>query len=197
MKEHREKFLEIKKYVCKRCSFKFSSNIKLHQHVHDYYRKKFKSTFFEVFTTNEVFALTFTFKKFVSFLFNQVVLFSKQFFISSFTSFSTLFIILFTFIEFILFVTSFATFFAILKKSIFWAKMTSKIIISSKFSRLSFSIHEFFKNVSISLSIFSSTFLSSTRFYITMNDLFVMFFEKFKSINLQHRQKNKFFSYHW
>ena len=133
-----------------------------------------------------------TFKKLVLFLFNQIVSFSKQFFTSSLISFSTFFIILFTFIEFILFATLFATFFATSKKLIFWAKIKSKTIISSKFSRLSLSILEFLKSASISL--FS---LSSTRFYMTINDLFVMFFEKFKLIDLIRRQKNEFFSYHW
>ena len=87
LKKYHEEFFEIKKYVCKRCLFKFFNNIKLHQHVHDYYQKKFKSTFFEVFTISEIFALIFTFDQTISSLFNEFNLFSKSFVISLFTSF--------------------------------------------------------------------------------------------------------------
>ena len=134
------------------------------------------------------------FNKLVSFIFNEIVLFSKQFFISSFTSLfisSKIFVefILFTFIEFILF----ATFFTTLKKQIFWTKIISKSI-SSKFSSLLFSIFEFLRNTSISFFTFLSIALSM-RFYITINNLFVIFNERIKLLNLSHRQKSKFFSY--
>ena len=79
---------------------------------------------------------------------------------------------------------------------IFWAKIILKSIISSKFSRLSRFISKFLKNASI---LFASTSIStlSTKFYMTMNNLFVMFNKKSKSLDLQHCQKNKSFSYHW
>ena len=189
MKKHREIFLEIRKYICKRCLFKFFNNIKLYQHVQNHYQKKFKSTFFEIVTTIETIS---TFNQIVSSLFNEIILFSKSFvissFISLFTSFLTFFIILFNRIKFILFIfiefILFAIFFATSKKQISWAKIISKFI-SSRLSRLS----RFASKIQL-ISISSL----STRFYITMNNLFVIFNEKTKSLNLSHRQKNKFFS---
>ena len=155
-KETRIEKKRAKVFVCKRCFVKFSSNIKLHQHVQNHHQKK-----------------------------SSII----SSFISSLTSFSTFFIILSIFIKSILI----AIFFATSKKSIFWTKITSKSITSSKSSRLSFSIFESLKNASI---IFASTStLTTTRFYMTMNDLFVMFVEKSKSLNLIHRQKNSFFSH--
>ena len=188
MKKYREKFLETRKYACKRCSFKFFNNIKFHQHVQNYHQKKFKLIFFEIFISSEVFALIFTFNQIVSFIFNELALFvafsqmtSKSSLTSSFTSFSTFFIILFTFILFaILFATS--------KKQIFWAKIASKSIISSKFSRLS-------RFASKIQSISTSSL--STKIYLTMNNLFIMFNEKSKSLDLSHRQKSLFFSHYW
>ena len=175
---------KIENYICKRCKSKHENNIKFHEYMRTRHAKKLATKL-----------VLFIFKKLALFVtFSQI--FSKSSiissFISSFISFSTLFIILFTFIEFILFATS--------KKQIFWAKIASKSIISSKFSRLSFSILELFRNASISLFTFSSTFSStsiSTRFYITMNNLFVIFNEKSKSLNLSHRQMNAFSQYHW
>ena len=132
--------------------------------------------------------------KIAKFISNEFTLFAT-FSTLSFISFSTFSIILFIFIEFALF----ATFFAIFKKQIFWVKIISKFI-TSKSSRLSFSILEFLKNVSISLFIFSFIFsqkLISNKTYLTMNNLFVIFVEKSKSLNLSYRQKSKLFSYHW
>ena len=151
----------------------------------NHYQKKLKSTFFEVFTTSEIFALIFIFDQIISFLFNESMS-SQKLFTSSFISFSTLSITLFVSIKFILFIL-FATFFATSKKQIFWAKVISKLI-SSKLSRL-------FRFVSKIAIIFAS--ISSTRFYIIMNDLFVIFNKKSKLLNLSHRQKSLFFSYYW
>ena len=174
-----------KVFVCKRCFVKFSNNIKFYQHVQNYHQKKFKSISFEISTLNEI--VLFIFKKLTLFVtFSQI--FSKSSIISSFISslisLSTFFIILFVFILF-------ATFHATSKKQIFWAKIISKSI-SSKSLRLSFSMFEFLRNVSILLFIFLIT-----RFYITMNDLFVMFVEKSKLLNLSYRQKHTFFQHHW
>ena len=146
--------------------------------MHDHHQKKFVT-------------------KIAKFIFSESTLFAI-FSISSFTSSSTFFITLFIFIEFILFATLFET----SKKLIFWAKMTSKSITSSKSSRLSLSILEFFRNAFrialISSSNIASIFASSsTRFYMTINDLFVMFNEKSKSLNLSHRQKHTFSQHYW
>ena len=118
----------------------------------------------------------------------EFILFLKSFvtslLISSLTLSFTFSIILFTFILFV-------TFHATSKKQIFWTKIVSKFI-SSKLSRLSLSIFKFLRNASISFFTFSTT-----RFYMTMNDLFVMFAKKSKFLNLSYRQKHTFFQYHW
>ena len=194
MKKHREKLLTIRKHACKRCSFKFFNNIKFHQHVQNYHQKKFATKLVKfIFNEFALFASSNTFLQ----------IFSRTLLISSLTSLSTFFIILSIYIEFILFIfiefILFATLFTTSKKQIFWAKIVSKSSISSRFSRLSRFVFEFLKSASISLFT-SSTFLStslSTRFYMTMNDLFAMFVEKSKSLNLSQRQKNAFFQYHW
>ena len=175
-----------KVFACKRCFVKFLNNIKFYQHVQNHHQKKFAIKF-----AKHIF--TFSSNELVLFVFNEIVLFSRQFFISSLISLSTLFIILFTFIESILFATS--------KKQIFWTKIASKSIISSKSSRLSISILEFLKSTSIIFSSISSQISTSTKtylkIYLTMNNLFVMFFEKSKSLNLLYRQKHTFSQHHW
>ena len=186
-----------KVFVCKRWFVKFSNNIKLHQHVQNHHQKKFATKSLKyIFTSfsNEL----------VLFVFNEIVSFSKQFFISSLISLSTFFIILFTFIEFILFIfiefilfifieftlsALSTTLFATSKKRIFWAKIVSKFI-SSKFSRLSLSILEFLRTISSQIS-------TSTKTYLTMNNLFVMFNKKSKSLDLSHCQKHTFSQHYW
>ena len=136
-------------------------------------------------------------QKLVSFIFNELALFvtfSQKFSISSLIS---LFISSKISIVFILFISIesilFATLFTTSKKQIFWAKIVSKAILS-KLSRL---LRFVFKFLSIILlSIFSQISIS-TKTYLTMNNLFVIFVERSKSLNLSHRQKNVNSSYHW
>ena len=66
-------------------------------------------------------------------------------------------------------------------------------LVSSKFSRLFISIARL---SSISSFISPQIFIqkSAKKIYITMNDLFHMFAEKIKSINLSHRQNRFLFS---
>ena len=45
-----------------------------------------------------------------------------------------------------------------------------------------------------SLVLFATSFSTSKKIYLTMNNFFVMFIEKSKSLDLQHRSKNSFFS---
>ena len=173
-----------KVFVCKRCFVKFSNNIKLHQHVQNYHQKKFATKLLKhIFTSSS--------NELVLFVLNEIVLFSKSLVISlltsSFTSFSTSSEI---FIEFTLFAISLAT----SKTQIFWATITSKFA-SSKFSRLSRFVLKFLENASIIFALILT--LISTRFYMTINDLFVIFNKKSKSLDLSHRQKSKFSSYHW
>ena len=68
-------------------------------------------------------------------------------------------------------------------------------MILSKLSRLSRFAFKLLKNISISSFTFLSTFLLLIKFYMTMNDLFVMFVEKSKSLNLSLYQKNSYFLY--
>ena len=44
---------------------------------------------------------------------------------------------------------------------------------------------------------FATFFSTLNKIYLTMNNLFVMFIEKFKSLDLQYRSKNSFFSSRW
>ena len=110
--------------------------------------------------------------------FNELVLFENKL-----VAIQTLFISSTSSIESILF----AILFAISRKQIFWVQIASKFA-SSKLSRLLRFISKF---LSISLLI------STTKTYLTMNNLFVMFVEKSKLIDLLHRQKILFFSKNW
>ena len=118
----------LKVFVCKRCFVKYFNNIKLHDHIRNYYTKKSKVALFTSFIS---------FTSLVVFTLFVVFNISSQ---MSFILFSTLFTILFA--------LSFAIFFSILKK-----------------------------------------------LYLTMNNLFVMFVERFKSLDLLYRSRNSFFSY--
>ena len=59
----------------------------------------------------------------------------------------------------------------------------------------------FFVAFNMSSQIFSISFAisfsTSKKIYLRMNDFFVMFTKRFKSIDLLHRSKNSFFSYNW
>ena len=208
----------LKTFACKRCFVKFSSNIKFHEHIRDHHAKKSKFVVsnFTSFTFSESIIFLFDSSKFASkILFisstsSQSIFFSidnlkfalqsKILFISFFSSFQS---IIFS-LNFILLISIFSSFF------------TSKRVISSKFSLFSNSASKFVSNrlkiVSIVFSItffyifrksvsMRSTFLfksifktSSQKFYLTIDDLFRMFVEKSKSINLQQHQNHQFFS---
>ena len=157
----------LKVFACKRCFVKFFSNIKLHQHVHDHHQKKSTTS------------LAMKFAKFISMFISsssELVSFaisSKLVAIQNSSTSST------SSIESTLFATS--------KTQIFWAAIASKFV-SSKLSRLSRFVSKF-------LFLFSST--STIKTYLTIDDLFVMFVEKFMSIDLIHCQKNLFSSKDW
>ena len=121
-KKTRLKKKRLKVFVCKRCFVKFSSNIKLHEHIRNHHAKKFKIA---LFTSFNISLALYTF--FVAFNMS-----SQMSFTSSLTSFAL-----------------FATFFSISKK-----------------------------------------------IYLTMNNFFVIFIEKLKSLDLIRHQKNKFSLYH-
>ena len=175
MKKYREKLLTIRKYACKRCSSKFFNNIKLHQHMQNYHQKKFVTKLAKSIFNELVLSIA-------SNTFSQ--LFSKSFIISSFILSSTFFIIY----------NVICNISRNIKETNILSKIISKFILS-KSSRLSFSMFEFLKNASISFFTFLLIFSLSTRFYITMNNLFVIFNEKSKSLNLSHCQKNQFLLY--
>ena len=91
------------------------------------------------------------------------------------------------------------------KKSIFWTKIISRSIISSKFLRFSIFLSKFIsktlKNVSFIFSFIlfqkfvqmQSKFIK--RFCLIVNDLYRMFVEKSKFLNLQQHQNYRFFSH--
>ena len=160
----------VKVFACKRCFVKFFNNIKLHQYVQNHYQKKLIFSAFNEIVLFAMFSQKFSTSSFISLSISSKI--AIKFILS----------ILFIFVEHILFATLFAT----SKILIFWAKIASKLMISLKLSRLSRFV---FKIQS------TSTLLLFTRFYITMNNLFVMFVERSKLLNLSHRQKNSFFSY--
>ena len=78
------------------------------------------------------------------------------------------------------------------RKSISWAKIVSRSVVASKFFRLSIatlkSMCKSLKNARIACSSISSRTSTSSRSYLTVNDLFRMFAEKSKSLDLQSRQ---------
>ena len=166
-------------FACRRCSVKFSNNIKLHQHICDHHTKKSKFVVSNSFTT---------FSQSIIFLFDS----SKSATQSKILSF----------------ISSFT--FSI---SIFSSPFTSKRVISSKISSLSGSAPEFVSKHSENTFIcsftssfisqksatmrptflFKSIFKTSSKFYLTIDDLFSMFVEKDMRAKLFAIQ-NSFFS---
>ena len=162
-------------FACKRCSVKFSNNIKFHQHICDHHTKKSKS----VVSNSFIFSFSF----FTSFF--RSILFSFD--SSKFATQSKI-----LFISFFTFSISIISFF-----------FTSKRIISSKRSSFSNFASEFVskrsKNASQiyyqKLVTMRSTFFCNllSKFYFTIDDLFSMFVEKFMKTKLFAIQNSFFF----
>ena len=176
-------------FACRRCSAKYFSNIKLHEHIRDHHAKKSKS----VSNSSISFISSSTSSESIIFLSDssKSASQSKTLSISSF-SLSQSVIVSLNFISSI---------------SIFSSFFTSKRLISLKRSSLSDFASEFVLKRSESASsisqksvtmqstfFFKSIFATFTKLYLTMNDLFRRFVEKFKSISLQQHQKHQFFS---
>ena len=181
-------------FACRRCSVKFPSNIKFHQHICDHHTRKSKSAvssppiFSFTFSHSAVFLFDTSNRASIFFTFSQSIFFS----VDSSKSASQSKILFSTF-----------------STSITSLLSTSKQIISSKILFFSNSASEFVskhsKNTFIcsltspfsssqKFAVMRSTSLCnlSSKFYLTINDLFRMFVEKFKSIDLQQHQNHQF-----
>ena len=202
-------------FACKRCFVKFSNNTKLHQYIQNHHQKKIeksvanefaKLSSFSFITSSEI--VIFTSKITSKALISISTSFStSKIKIATFTFFFTLKVQIATstFSEFIMSTTSIAT----SRKSIFWVEITSRSIIASKSSRLSISTSKRVSNIAkiasiiysfTSSSIFSQESISKhqnsriRKFYLTLNDLYRMFVEKHKSIDLSQHQIRRSFS---
>ena len=170
-------------FACRRCSVKFSSNTKFHQHIQNYHQKKIeksaseiaKSTSSELVASKSVIVISTSFFTSKAMLVKitksetakstskTMIIMSTFFATSSSSSESTLMLtssisqsesIIDNSFSMISSVTSIAT----SRKQIFWAEIVSRSIIASKSSRLSVSI---FKIVS-SIAKIASNICSST-----------------------------------
>ena len=193
-----------KRYTCKRCkhSIKFDNNIKLHEHIRTRHAKKSKSKSVQQSIVS-LFAQT-SESKFASkqSMFSSSVSSSRSIIFSSLTSSKLLFFSMSTSeivrersesvsstssefsSEFLSVATS--------RKPISWTEIVSRFV-ASKFSRLPIATLKLMckslKNANIVCSSTSSRTSTSSRFYLTVNDLFRMFVEKSSSFDLQSNQK--------
>ena len=176
-------------YTCKRCkhSIKFDNNIKFHEHIRTRHAKKSK------FASSQSIVSFFTSSQSMIFSFSVS---SSQSIISSFFASSKLIIksLATSFSEISSDFSSAAT----SRKSISWAKIVSRSVTASKFSRLSIatlkSMCKFSKNANVVCSFASSRTFTSSRFYLIVNDLYRMFVEKSSSFDLQSSQNKSLFS---
>ena len=170
-------------FACRRCSVKFSSNTKFHQHICDHHTRKSK---FVVSSSSTSSISFFTSSHLTIFLFDN----SKSASQSKILSISS-----FSFFQSIIFSLNFT-----FSTSIFSSSFTSKRVISSKFSLFSSSASEFVSNrleiASIVCSftffhissqkfahmrstfLFKSIFATLTKLCFTIHDFFNMFAEK-------------------
>ena len=174
-------------FACKRCSVKYSSNIKLHEHIRDHHAKKSKFAVSNSTTTSSI-----SFHSTV-FLFDT----SNQVF--TFTTSSQSIVVLSS-------TSSSSSSQSIIVLSNFSSNISSSV--SSNRSLLSNSASEFVLKRSESASstfsqkfatmrstfFFKSIFKTPSKLYLTIDDLFRMFVEKSKSIDLQQHQKHQFSS---
>ena len=180
-------------YTCRRCknNTKFDSNIKLHEHIRTRHVKKSKS----------VVSLSTQISKSISS--TSSVSSSRSIIFSSLTSSKLLSLSISTsevVRELSESVSSDFTSIATSRKSISWAEIVSRSIAASKFFRLSIAT---FKSMCKSLkkSTINCSFVSlisfrtstSSKSYLTVNDLSRMFVEKSNSFDLQ-RHQMRFFS---
>ena len=173
-------------FACRRCSAKFSSNIKLHQHIQNHHQKSTKSadeiaksTSSELakIISNEI--ATFT----ISASTSKAVIAMSTFF-ATFSSSSESALMLTSFVShsesifiFSFFLISFATSNATSRKSIFWVEIVSRSVKASVVCSFT------------SSSIFSQKSVSKhqhQKFYFTIQDLFEMFDEKLKRTDFLH-----------
>ena len=169
LKEHHETLTLAKKHACRRCSAKFFNNIKLHNHVRDHYTKKS--------INNE----------------KSSIILSVS---SSILSISFVMSIA---------ITSFVTTFTTSKISISWTEIVSRSMTPSKSSRLSrFTLkYDLFTSSSSSILLHQKSInqttkrFFTTRFktsYLSMQDLYIRFHEKFRSSSFSTMQQHLSFA---
>ena len=172
-------------FACRRCFVKYSSNIKLHEHIRDHHRKKSKSVVSSSSTSSISFESTVSSKSIISLSDSSKSASQSKILSTSSSSRSV---------------------------SIFSSLFTSKRVISSNISSLSSSASEFVLKRSESASftssssssqksvtmrstlLFKSIFATSTKFYLTINDLYIMFAKKFMRAKLFSSQNSSFSS---
>ena len=178
-------------FACRRCFVKFSSNIKLHEHIRDHHAKKSKfavsnSSTTSITSSQSVVIISLTLFESIIFLFDSSKSASQSKTLRILSSTSS--------------------------TSIFLSSFTSKRIISSKISSLSSFASEFVSKRSKIASIvcsltsshtfvamrstlfFKSIFDIFTKIYLTIIDLYIMFAEKFTRAKLFSSQNSSFFS---
>ena len=222
--EKKQKKIRLTIFACKRCSAKFFSNIKLHQHVQNHHQKKIEKSANEISksTSNESAIITsseivISTSFFTSTAKSVTITIAKLTFSATSSSSSESTLMLTSFVNhsesiidnslsLISSVTSISTSTATSNKSIFWIEIISRSVVASKSSRLSVLTSKIISKTlkiasvicsSISSSIFSQKSISKyqhQKFYFTIDDLFEMFAEKRMKLNLLHIKKIEFFS---
>ena len=199
-------------FACRRCSVKFSSNTKFHQHICDHHTKKSK---FVVSSSSTSPASPPTSPESITILSDspKSASQSKILFTFSTSSQSVFFSVdsLKSASQPKVLSISFSTFSTSIFSSNFSSKISSKPSSTAiKISLLSSSASEFVSKHSENTTICpftppstsqksarmqpTSLYNLSSKFYLTVDDLFRMFVEKSKSIDLQQHQNYQFFS---
>ena len=195
----KQKEVRLTTFACRRCSAKFSSNIKFHIHVQNHHQKFTKSANeIAKSTSNEpaistsiaisasiTFSATFSSTSESALLLTSSVSHSES--ISKFSFSNTLS------------ATSIAT-----SKKIFWIEIVSRSVIASKFSRFPVSTSKI-KSKTLKIAAISCSPISPSSFsqkstskhqksYFIIEDLFEMFAEKRTKSDQSHIRKIEFFS---
>ena len=165
----------LKVFACKRCSVKFSSNTKFHQHICDHHTKKSK------FVVSNL-SIFFTSSQSIFFSVDNLKLASQSRILFSTLSRSIIFSFSFTSKRVISFTATKISLFSDFASEFVFKRSESASFSSSSQKFVTMRSTFFFKSI----------FATFTKFYLTMNDLFRMFVEKFKSIDLQQHQKHQF-----
>ena len=178
--------IKIETFACKRCSAKYFSNIKFHEHIRDHHAKKSK---FVVSSSFTFFMSFFTSSHLTIFLFESSKSASQSKILS--ISFFTFSISIFS-LNFSSMISSKFSFTAI--KISFFSSFASEFV--SKHSKNTIICSFIFSFISQKFAAMRSTFFYnlSSKFYFTIDDLFSMFAEKDMRAKLFAIQNSFFFS---